>query len=145
MQISIQKTDGKAETTIYLMYEMVNRYYMDMVPYVHLGLLEIYDLIRSIPFREDMPGYEVLMRPAYTMNMQGAGGDCDDFSIALASWAKLKNIPFKFVAVRRPDKNTLHHVGVLLYINGMWLPYDATYTINSPGRWREIYAEKLVI
>lgn len=141
MQYMRVKTDGTAQTTGKLMYAMVNRYYTDMVPYAHLGILEIFDLLRSIPFRFDAENEEVLMRPRYTMLMQGHGGDCDDFAIALASWAKLNGIPYKFIAVRRADKNMLHHVAVLLYINGEWYPFDATYNFNSPGRWRETYAQ----
>jgi transglutaminase-like putative cysteine protease len=145
MQYVRVKTDGKAETTGRLMYAMVEKYYRDMVPYAHYGLLEIFDLIRAVPFREDSPYEEVLMRPRYTMSLMGHGGDCDDFAIALASWARLRGIPYKFIAVRRNDKNLLHHVAVLLYINGKWLPFDATYNFNSPGRWRETYAQYKIL
>lgn len=145
MQYSNVQTDGSARATGKLMRDMVNAYYLDMAPYAHLGLLEIFDVIRSIPFRDDPPWAETLQRPYYTMTETGAGGDCDDKAIALASWAKLKGIPWRFVAVRRHDKKLLHHVALELYILNNWVPFDATYNFNPPGRWREHYSEYQII
>jgi len=145
MQIKYIETDGRAISTGPLMHDMVRRYYTDMEPYAHLSLFEIFDLIKNIPFRPDPPDVETLMRPSYTLNCQGTGGDCDDKSIALASWAYLKKIPYRFVAVRRPDKKDLHHVFPELYILGKWVHADPTYSFNTLGREREFYAERVII
>lgn len=145
MIITIKKTDGLAASTGPLMHEMVRKYHNDMLPYASLSLPEVFDLIKSIPFRPDPPDVEVLMRPSYTMSMTGPGGDCDDKSIALASYAYLLNIPYRFVAVRRADKKELHHVYTELYINNKWIHADPTYSFNTLGRKREGYAEYQII
>jgi len=139
-------TDGRAETTGKLMVEVVNRYYLDMMPLAHLPLIEAFDVIKKIPFRPDPLEEETLMRPYYTMNMMGSGGDCDDKAIALASYCKIKGLPCRFVAVRRPDQQILHHVFTEIYIdNAGWIHADPTYRFNTLGREREQYAEYVII
>lgn len=145
MIVTKQSTDGSAEQTGRLMHKMVETYYMDMLPYSHLTLDEIFDIIKYIPFREDPRESETLMRPRHTMQMRGYGGDCDDKCIALASWAKMVGIPYRFVAVRRADRKKLHHVMCELYINGVWVHADPTYNFNTLGRERERYAEYVII
>jgi hypothetical protein len=95
LQVTRVKTNGRVKQTGPLMHKMVDLYYRDMLPWAHYSLMEIFDYIKCIPFREDPPTEETLMRPIYTMTSQGWGGDCDDKSIALASWAKLNKIPYK--------------------------------------------------
>jgi len=145
LQVERVKTNGSAIETMRLMHCMVDRYYLDMAPYAHYSLLQIYNTIKAIPFREDPPEEETLQRPIYTMQQRGTGGDCDDKAIVLASWARLHNIPFRFVAVRRPDKEQLHHVFPELYIMDRWLHCDPTYAFNVLGREREAYAERVYV
>lgn len=142
---SIVYTDGTAQTTGRLMHQMVDAYHMDMVPYAHLPFSQVFALIKNLPFRDDPPMNETLMRPAYTMTMRGTGGDCDDKSIALASYCRLVGLPYRFVAVRRADQKLLHHVFLEVYINGKWIHADPTYRFNTLGREREPYAEYVVI
>lgn len=150
-QVSRLETDGKASSTGPLMHEMVRCYHRDMLPWASMSLPEIFSLIASIPFRPDPEDEELLMRPMYTMNGLGNGGDCDDKCIALASWAYLNAIPYRFLAVRRPEENMLHHVVCELYIqdspglSGRWIHADPTYAFNTLGREREAYAEYVVI
>jgi len=139
------QTDGKATSTGPYMRSMVYAYHKDMVPWASLTLPEIFDTIKAIPFRPDPPNEETLMRPLYTMNGWGWGGDCDDKCICLASWAYLNAIPCRFVAVRRSDMPVLHHVVCELYIEGRWIHADPTYSFNTLGREREPYAEKVII
>lgn len=138
-------TDGHAVSTGPRMHDMVRRFYGDMLPYASMTLPEVFNFIKSIPFRDDPADEEVLQRPYYTINGLGRGGDCDDKAIALASWAYLHGIPYRFVAVRRADMPYLHHVYPELYINGIWMHADATYSINTLGCEREPYAERVVI
>lgn len=145
MEITEVRTDGKATSTGPYMHRMVERYYMDMAPYASLSFPEIFDLIKSIPYRPDPPDVETLMRPLYTMRMEGTGGDCDDKAIALASWCKLHRIPYRFVAARRPDRDVLHHVYAEVCIYGKWMPADCTYSVNFPCVLREHYAEKIIL
>ena len=145
MVVSHVQTDGKASTTGALMHLMVEKYHKDMLPYVHLGPVAAFDMVKAKPFKPDPPEAETLQRPLYTMNGTGLGGDCDDKAIAYASYCKLVGIPYLFVAVRRKDHDTLHHVMCYVYINGRWVQADPTYSFNALGREREQYAEYQVI
>ena len=138
-------TDGRATSTGPLMRQMVETYFMDMAPYAHLNLSEVFDIIKNIPFRPDPPTVETLMRPYYTLSSKGYGGDCDDKAIAMASYARLSKIPYRFVAVRRAHRKVLHHVFCQLYINNNWFTVDPTYNFNVLGREREGYAERIII
>lgn len=139
------ETDGTAGSTGIKMREMVERYKADMLPWIHLSLIEVYDRIKNIPYRPDPADRELLQRPLYTMTATGTGGDCDDKCIALASYAALLKIPYRFIAVRRQNKKTLHHVLTQLYLNNRWISFDPTYDFNNFGRERGTYAERLII
>ena len=145
MQVNEITTNGKATVTGKHMHDMVRRYRYDMLPYAHLTLSEVFGIIKAIPFRPDPPDEETLMRPLYTMQQRGWGGDCDDKAIALASWACNAGIPYRFVAVRRSDMPVLHHVFCELYIDGTWIHADPTYSFNTLGRQREPYVERVLI
>jgi len=145
MKITTVSTNGKAVATGPFMHYMVRRYYEDMLPWAGCSLQEIYDIISNLPFRPDPPTEEMLMRPRYTMNMTGYGGDCDDKAIALASWAYLRGIPYRFVAVRKPGRKSLHHVYTELYTNGKWVTADCTYNINTLGHQREHYIQHVIL
>lgn len=144
MQFFLVSTDGTAKGTGALMRSVVEKYYLDMAPYASLSLMEVFSLIKSLPYRSDPPMTETLMRPLYTMRMQGWGGDCDCKAIALASYARLLRIPFRFIAIRRNGRKTLHHVALEVYINDRWLFLDPTYRFNTLGRKRE-EAERVIV
>jgi transglutaminase-like putative cysteine protease len=137
-------TDGKARSTGRIMRQVVEKYYHDMIPYASLSLLEMFTLIKNLPYRNDPVNVETLMRPAYTMTMRGTGGDCDCKALALASYARLHKIPYRFIAIRRPNRKNLHHVALELYINNRWLFADPTYSFNVIGRTRN-EAERVFI
>lgn len=139
------QTDGQASSTGKLMHLMVERYWRDMLPLAHLGPVAAFDVVKSRPFKEDPSDAETLQRPLFTMNGTGAGGDCDDKAIAYAAYCRCVGIPFKFVAVRRWDHETLHHVMCYVYIGGKWVQADPTYSFNSLGHERERYQEYVEI
>lgn len=157
MELYQVHTNGDARETGALMRDMAYRYAQDMAPYLHLTLNEVFDKIKKIPFRPDPPDAETLMRPRYTMRLQGFGGDCDDKAIALAAYLILKGgrawtpnirprqFDWRFIAVRRADYDTLHHVFLQIYINGMWVSADPTYSFNALGRERETYIDRVII
>lgn len=145
IRLSTVETNGKATATGPYMHAMVNAYWRDMIPWGTLSLPQIFDRIKSIPYRQDPPDVETLMRPYYTMRGLGWGGDCDDKAIALASWAVINRMPYRFVAVRRYNMPTLHHVFTELWTGNRWLPADVTYRVNQLGTRREVYAEEVVI
>ena len=107
-------------------------------------LQEVFKKIKNLPYRPDPVNVETLMRPAYTMNMQGSGGDCDCKALALASYAKLNSIPYRFIAIRRPGRKSLHHVALEMYTSNRWLFLDPTYRFNVTGRTRR-EAERVIL
>ena len=126
-----------------VMHQMVKKYYRDMEPYVGLSFQEMFDVLKNIPFHPDPPMIEVLKRPFYTMHQIGPGGDCDDKAIAMASYAKLMGIPYRFKGVGRKNPKykriLLTHVFTELYINREWIIADCTYSFNILGMVREKY------
>ena len=145
MKVSHVQTDGAAVSTGNLMHQMVELYCGDMLPYAHRDINEVFDIVKSVPFKPDPDEFETLQRPAYTMGECGWGGDCDDKCIALASYCRLVGIPYNFVAVRRKDQETLHHVLCYVYIGTKWVQADPTYSFNSLGHEREAYQEYVTI
>ena len=119
------------------MYEVVDRYYKDMAPYASWSVIDVFNLIKSLPYRPDPPECETLMRPSHTLAMRGYGGDCDCKAIALCSWARLQSLPYRFIAIRRPGRKNLHHVATEIYLRNQWIFFDPTYSFNTFGRKRE--------
>lgn len=131
-----------------------------MIPYSNFSLPEIFDFLKNIPFRPDPVYEETLQRPLYTITGHGPGGDCDDKAIALASWAWCQGgrpytiqgddifspgqYDFRFIAAKRKNRKTLHHVYTELYINNRWVPVDPTYFFNILGR-KENYETTVII
>jgi hypothetical protein len=144
MKIYRYKTDGKAQSTGTIMRSVVEKYYLDMLPYTSLSLIDMFTRIKNLPYRPDPDNLETLMRPSYTMNMKGTGGDCDDKAIALAAWARLFGYPYRFIAIRRPGRKTLHHVTVEIFLNNHWIFCDPTYNFNVIGERRE-EAERVIL
>jgi len=146
MHVVNTETDGKATSTGPLMHYMVQRYYHDMMPYASLDMEEIFDTVKNIPYQADPDDAETIMRPLYTMQSVGSGGDCDDKAIAIASWALINRIPYRFVAVRAFGRPALHHVYAEIYKPnlGGWIPMDATYSVNTLGQAGD-YVEHVII
>lgn len=151
------ETNGDARETGKLMRYMVERYYKDVIPYAHFSLWEFFNYVSNIPFNEDPVHIETLQRPAITLSQSGPGGDCDDKAIVLASWCRLhggrynpgtfhpKKYDYRFIAVRRSDYNSLHHVYCEIYIDNRFIHADPTYNFNTLGRARENYIEYVII
>lgn len=144
MKISIVETDGTVQNTGAIMHWCARTYAVDMAPWASLSVLEVYDRIKALPFRADPIDMETVQRPFYTMNSTGYGGDCDDKCVCMAAYCILHGIPYRFVALRRPDRKDLHHVALELYINHRWVFVDPTYAFNSFGR-EPSYAERVYI
>jgi len=70
--------------------------------------------------------------------------NCDCKALALAAWAYLQKIPYRFIAIRRPGRTVLHHVAIELYMEKQWIFFDPTYRFNSFGEKRE-EAERVII
>lgn len=116
-----------------LMYALVNRYSGDIGEWASKPLEEFFTHVKKIPYRKDPPGVEYLMRPAGLLNQWGRGQDCDDRAIALASWAKENQLPYRFVATGKWENKPVHHVYPEILISGKWIVADATYPENVLG------------
>lgn len=137
MRMTTRKLIDAKQTGRY-MHALVNKYYRDMAPWAVNSYPEFFRLMANIPFNPDPPDKELLKRPLWTMHQIGPGGDCDDKSIAVASWAKISGIPYRFVGVGmkvdRKIKILLSHVYPELFILGKWMPFDNTYAFNILGK-----------
>lgn len=150
--IRIERNLIGAKQTGKLMHRMINLYYRDMAPWASLSYPEFFEVMKNIPFKEDPPNIELIKRPFYTMKRIGPGGDCDDKTIAVCSWAKLSQIPYKIVGVgnRKPGQSKksrilLSHVYPELYIGGKWIPFDATYGFNILGKTLPKYDKHVLL
>lgn len=133
-----------------LMRELSIRYQGDVAEFGHLSLLQFYDKIKNIPYKQDPKKQEFLQRPYYTLNQRGKGGDCDDKCICLGAYCALAKIPFRFVALGKTPKGRLHHVIIEVLIGNhrgelRWIHLDCTYSFNVAGKQMYHYPRSMVI
>jgi len=142
-----------AKHTGKVMHRFVRDYYTDMAPYASQTIYEFFDTMKNLPYQPDPKNIELLKRPYYTMQRLGPGGDCDDKSIAVASYATLNSIPYRFLGVGKKvpgkkyrvfDRILLTHVYTELYIGGKWVTFDTTYQFNVLGQAMNKY-DRIVI
>lgn len=123
-------------------------YARDMAPYAALPVTEVQRIVRQIPYVRDPEGEEAVHRPWITLMGRGIGRDCDDKSICMGAWARLRGYPFRFVAVGRGtpgSKSKYHHVFCEIDLPGYgWTRVDATYDHDRIGVWKE-YRNRCVI
>lgn len=147
MPLSVKRLHTKDQTASE-MYRLVNRYAGDLdafdvdgIPLSRVTLPQFFHAIRSIPYRQDTAGIEVVTRPYIMLTAPCRGWDCKKKAIAIASWLYLHNIPFRFAAVSRRESGEIHHVIVQALIDNEWVDIDATYPHNelfSSEQWTAI-------
>ena len=133
------------------MYGLVERYAgdLDLIeidgrPASALPLDTWFDFVRKIPYRKDKRPVEVISRPLHIVTNRHLGMDCKKKAIALASWAKVNRVPYRFVASsRRPDRK-LHHVFPQINLSGTWDNYDATYRHYQPRQSKTVTAAEVL-
>lgn len=137
MPLTVTKLQTKDQTARE-MYRLVDRYAGDLAAFdagglslPALSLPQYYAAIRAIPYRQDARGIEVVTRPYLMLTAPGRGWDCKKKAIAIASWLKLHNIPYRFAAVSNRPSGEIHHVIVQAYIDNAWEDIDATYPRNQ--------------
>lgn len=143
MKISDQELLS-VQTTLGEMHRLANQYAMDVAPYAGMPLRDFFDLVAKIPYHVDTwkgEPAEVVKRPSYTLRQLGAGGDCDDKAIVMASWAVLNHLPYRFIAAGRILDGPLHHVFTEIFYGGKWVPVDSTYPRNVFGirQWQSAH------
>ena len=121
------------EDTGKFMYQLVKRYSSDIGDYASFSLDDFFNVIKKIPYKKDPPGIEYLQRPEVLLKHYGKGADCDDKSIAIASWAKENGLPYRFIASGKFADKPYHHVYVEMLIRNKWIVVDATYPENVLG------------
>lgn len=100
-------------------------------PLSEIPLAQYYSIIRSIPFRKDTHGVEVVTRPYHLFTAPWQGWDCKKKGIALAAYLAKNGIPFRFVSVSRRPDGAIHHVLIQAMVDGEWRDVDATYPHNE--------------
>lgn len=92
------------------------------------NLYEIFDFVKNIPYVADPNNFEWLQSPRWTIQR---GGDCDDKSIFIGAVLERRKIPYRMAVVSTNQDKELHHIYPEIFINGAWLPFDATYNRNE--------------
>jgi hypothetical protein len=118
---------------------------------------EIFEYIKSIPYRADPVGVEHVSRPKFTLNNVAIAFDCDDRSVIIRSAVILKNYlltgnanpdyPIKSNIVVSGRASRPHHVYMIVTIPDLAkdFPIDPTYPKNEygkvlfPEKFRKIY------
>jgi len=119
------------------MYRLVEKYSNDLksisvvLPskksiFADLSLNEAFDVIKMIPYQQDIAPIEVLSRPGY-IGQNSTGADCKKKSILMGSYLKENNLPYRFIAVSTMPDKRFHHVFTQTKINGTWVNLDPTY------------------
>jgi len=106
-----------------------------------LALSQIFDAVKNIPYFEDPAEFEWIQSPKRTLQR---GGDCDDKSILLGAIFDRLNVPYRMAVVSTLPSKDLHHIYPEIYLQGVWVPFDATYPYNkmfseSPFTLKRVY------
>jgi transglutaminase-like putative cysteine protease len=96
---------------------------------------QMFELVRTIPYMPEK--VETLKEPSVTLN---DGGDCDDKTILFTAWAIARKLPCRVtLAGLKTEPGIYHHIFPEMYINGKWIPYDATYSYGKIGKTLAVY------
>jgi len=91
------------------------------------SLSEYFDFVRNIPYRKDGAPVEVVSRPYYILKHKNLGADCKKKAILMASFLRLKRIPFRYIGSSNRKDKKIHHIFVQGKIDGEYKNLDATY------------------
>lgn len=85
----------------------------------------------NIRYLGDVVETETLHTPDVILNYRQ--GDCDDFSVLLASLLESINHPARFIAVGFTAPGDFEHVYVEALVGNTWVPLDASVEDAEPG------------
>lgn len=91
----------------------------------------------NFTYRSDILNVETLHSARTLLRMKESGipaGDCDDFSILIASMAESVGIPSRLATTQTIEPGSWSHIYPELLVNGRWLAADAT-NANAPLGW----------
>lgn len=118
------------ETTVEQMFRLCRQYAADVDAFNFRDYLDAYLYVRSLPFISDPDGIEMVTRPKYSLNPAWTKNrDCDDKTTALCAFAERRGIQYRFAVVgeERDNARNPHHIYPEFFLDGVWLPMDATY------------------
>lgn len=115
------------------MYRIANTHANDLGKLGVYSLEQIFDYVKAKPYFREPGNFQLLVRPKWVMVGLSPVVACANKAILLGSWAKLHRIPYRFVAVSPVRFRSLSHVFAEFYLNGKWVPMDATYNWGSIG------------
>ena len=142
LKITAQKLTNKDQTGK-AMNRLIDQYSNDLrevmirrngkiVPLTSLNIMEFFDLIRRIPYRQDIKPIEVISRPNGILKNSFLGMDCKKKAILIASYFKNRQIPCRLIASSKKKNRRIHHVFPQIELAGKWLNVDATYSHYKP-------------
>lgn len=115
-------------------------YSEDLKSFESFNLQQIFDYVsKQIKYIADPKFCELVMRPK--LLLERGGGDCDDKTVFLLNWCKLKKIPCGFAIVRQVNRENFHHIFNLIFINDETHDVDATYPQNELFK-SKVWAER---
>lgn len=138
MQVNVtyEKIDD-CTITIKRMVEIIQKHYNDLQEFKDLSLRDFFFYVCSLEYRKDPQGMEQIARPKFTLLKDWPCRDCDDKTILMGSFCKLKKIPFSIYTCSYKANKRMGHVfgrakvqnekikGKVSYTGLIWL--DATY------------------
>lgn len=121
------------EKTIQRIFQFTNLYYEDVLFLQNKKPKEVFEIVKNLSYRADPRGIEFLSRPKFSLFSDFLPRDCDDKTLIITSYAKLKRFPYK-IAVTGKNREP-HHVFPILLINNSWVIFDATYQNAVYGKF----------
>jgi len=126
MIVEKSKLESRNQTA-YEIYQLINEFYLDLLPYKSYTLDEFYQMVRDIPYLEDMEEREVVSRPQHLLNEKYFTMlDCKKKNTLIGSFLKMKNIPYLLVSGSDVPIDPPHHIFVIAWIDNDWKRIDAT-------------------
>jgi len=115
------------------MHLAVERYWKDCLPYTNMSTMDFFNLVKRLPYNMEDGLYQALVRPAAILNRSFPIVACANKAVAMASFLKCRNIPYRYKLVSKKRSDPLHHVYTEAYISGKWIALDCTYPENRIG------------
>jgi len=141
--IIVSEHEVSVEATIYQMKRLIDSYYTDVSGYGLTDLEAMFNFVKDIPYVKDVDqpdgnfAEEVVQRPELVIQNSG---DCDDKTVLMASFLKNAGYQWRIVTVAfDPRTMEMVHTYCEVYLDGQWLPMDATYAEN------EIFVEQCYV
>jgi len=113
-------------------------------PLSTFSLPEIFDFVKSLPYRRDTRPIEVVGRPRTLLLGANAGLDCKKKSVIMGAWLHRNRLPYRFMSVSTRPNRAIHHVFPQVRIDGTWLNLDATYSRYRPFQVKRVTAAEVL-